>query len=270
MPIEAWITEYNLNDDLSNNVGTWAHALFNSIQTLKYLESPLITLVSTHAMTSNAVFGNIFGSTNGFEGLAAGQLPYNIPGSGMPTPQYGFTASGAALNEIALAMKGTEVKAHRIDFSNDANDIEYISYLGQPTTPSNYLNLYGWSFEKKEGFEAVIINLGFYAYEILNPCSLVSISTCNNVPQSMVQLVSNDPTAGITDILNNVTGKVRDLYTTEEVPITGSTLQIEPYSLTRIIYRNPNTVTVRITDDDICEGSETSVLVMVQVLSLKI
>ena len=262
--LEVWLTEYNMNDDVSHNVGTWAHGLFNAIQTLKYLESPIITRVSSHAMTSDAVYGNIFESDHGFEGLLAGQLPYNVQGipTSFPTEKYGFTASGAAQNEIALAMKGTEVIAHRIDFSPNAAAIGTITYTGQ-TTSSNLLNLYGWSFEKEEGFEAVILNLGRSPYSISNPSALTSTSLVTNIPLSMVQLTASDPTAGIGTIVTLPTSISLDeyLYTTGEIEIVGGMVSIPPHSLTRIIYRNPNTITIRLTDDVICEGTSTSVLV---------
>ncbi|MBK9638005.1 MAG: hypothetical protein IPO63_09355 [Bacteroidetes bacterium] len=114
------MTEYNLDESTGKNVGTWAHGLFNAIQTLTYLESPLITHINSHAMTSNAVFGNIFENEKGFTSMTSGQLPNNIgtPASAFKTDKYGFTASGAALNEIALALKGQSVIAHQIDFSD--------------------------------------------------------------------------------------------------------------------------------------------------------
>ncbi|MBK9317572.1 MAG: hypothetical protein IPM91_01210 [Bacteroidetes bacterium] len=74
-PLEVWLTEYNMNDDASSNVGTWAHGLFNAIQTLKYLESPLITHLGSHAMTSDAVYGNIFESDHGFSNLTQDNFP---------------------------------------------------------------------------------------------------------------------------------------------------------------------------------------------------
>ncbi|MBL7922571.1 MAG: hypothetical protein JNL88_00075, partial [Bacteroidia bacterium] len=262
--LEVWLTEYNMNDDASNNVGTWAHGLFNAIQTLKYLESPLITHLCSHAMTSDAVYGNIFESDRGFSNLLNGQLPYNVVDpDNFVTTTYGFTASGAAQNEIALAMKGTDVVAHRIDFSNDAAAIGTIGYAGQ-TTNSNLLNLYGWSFEKEEGFEAIILNLGNSFFAINSPSALTSISPVNNTPQSMVQLSAIEPTAGISSIVTlpvNTPLSIEHLYTTGEVDIVNGVVSIPPYSLTRIIYRNPGTITLRLTDDEICAGTTTTALV---------
>jgi len=268
-PLEVWLTEYNMNDDVSNNVGTWAHGLFNAIQTLKYLESPLITHLSSHAMTSDAVYGNIFESNRGFQNLAEGQLPENVKlvGAGnFETTPYGFTASGAAQNEIALAMKGTGVEAHRIDFSPNSTAIGNISYFdanGNYVTSSNLLNLYGWSFEKEEGFEAIILNLGQAFYSIGNPSDLTSINSITNVPQSMVQLTTIDPTTGLGSVVKlPVANQLNNnLYTTGEINIANGVVSIPPHSLTRIIYRNPGTITLRLTDDEICEGTTTSVLV---------
>ncbi|MBP6511407.1 MAG: T9SS type A sorting domain-containing protein [Bacteroidia bacterium] len=270
-PLEVWLTEYNMNDDLAKNVGTWAHGLFNAIQTLKYLESPLITHICSHAMTSDAVYGNIFESDRGFKGLSQNQLPFNVSTSSaanFSTTKFGFTASGAANNEIALAMKGNNVIAHKIDFSSNANDIGYITYIGtvgQTITSTEYLNLYGWSFEKEEGFEAVILNLGNRNYSISSSdlTLLTSYGLITTTPLSMVQLTCFNPTAGISQIYGPTstgTKGIHHLKTTGEIDIPGD-LILPPYSLTRIIYRNPNTITVRLTDDEICEGTTTSILV---------
>ncbi|MBK9637694.1 MAG: hypothetical protein IPO63_07690 [Bacteroidetes bacterium] len=56
-PLEVWLTEYNLDESTGKNVGTWAHGLFNAIQTLTYLESPLITHINSHAMTLTQFLG---------------------------------------------------------------------------------------------------------------------------------------------------------------------------------------------------------------------
>ncbi len=270
-PLEVWLTEYNMNDDLAKNVGTWAHGLFNAIQTLKYLESPLITHTCSHAMTSDVVYGNIFESDRGFKGLTQNQLPFNVStasSANFATTKFGFTASGAANNEIALAMKGNNVIAHKIDFSSNANDIGYITYIGtvgQTITSTEYLNLYGWSFEKEEGFEAVILNLGNRNYSISSAdlTKLTSFNSNTTIPLSMVQLTCFNPTAGISQIYGPTstgTKGIHHLKTTGEIDILGD-LILPPYSLTRIIYRNPNTITVRLTDDEICEGTTTSILV---------
>ena len=263
--MEVWITEYNMIDDNSKNVGTWAHGLFNAIQTLSFLESPLIAHLSSHSMTSDAVFGNIFESANGFSGLSSGQLPYNIiNASTYNTEKYGFTASGAALNEIALALRGTNVTGHRIDFSNDATAIGNISYYNNGNYQiSNHLNLYGWSFEKDEGYEAIILNLSNKNFVINNPCSLVNMSTGINcfTNLSAVQLNCRNPIAGIGEVVSTSTNAFDKLLASPETNIPSGVVNIPPYSLTRIIYRNPSTITVRLTDDVICEGTETSVLV---------
>jgi hypothetical protein len=268
-PLEVWLTEYNMNDDVSKNVGTWAHGLFNAIQTLKYLESPLITHLSSHAMTSDAVYGNIFESDRGFQNLMDGQLPDNVEVVGannFATTQYGFTASGAAQNEIALAMKGSNVIAHRIDFTTNSTAIGNISYYDENGNffTSSLLNLYGWSFEKEEGFEAIILNLGNIEYNLQTACSLGLFAASSNCPQSMVQLKAIDPTAGIGTIDLLPTGILLSerLYTTGEISIASpNQVSIPPHSLTRIIYRNPTTITVRLTDDEICAGTSTSALV---------
>ncbi|MBK9317573.1 MAG: T9SS type A sorting domain-containing protein [Bacteroidetes bacterium] len=164
-------------------------------------------------------------------------------------------------------MKGANVVAHRIDFSGDATDIGNISYYeanGSLTTSINLLNLYGWSFEKEEGFEAIILNLGNLEYDISDACSLGIFSTSSNCPQSIVQLKAIDPTAGIgsIDILPVGSLKQDRLYTSGEIPIAiPNHVSIPPYSLTRIIYRNPGRITLRLTDDEICKGTTTSVLV---------
>jgi hypothetical protein len=262
-PLEVWITEYNLNDDEGNTIGTWAHGLFNAIQTLKYLESPTITQITSHTMTSNAVFGNIFESTTGFMGLTSGQLPWNVALAGnqnFPTTKFGFTASGAAMNEIGLAMKGRNVEAHRIDFSADANTIGDITYTGLNVS-SNYLNLYGWTFEKEEGTEIIILNLGFKEFYVQNPCSL-GYSLNNYVcPDRMVQMTCLDPTAGIGSIVTTLPTNSSQLFTTGEINISGPGVNLPPFSLTRLIWRNPSTLTIRLTDHEICGNTQTSVLV---------
>ncbi len=138
--------------------------------------------------------------------------------------------------------------AHKIDFSSNASDIGYISYvgsLGEYITSTDYLNLYGWSFEKEEGFESIILNLGNKNYSISSSdiSSLTSYNSNMTTPLSMVQLTCFNPTAGISQIYGpSSTGSkgIHHLKTTGEIDIPGD-LILPPYSLTRIIYRNPNT-----------------------------
>jgi Secretion system C-terminal sorting domain len=267
-PLEVWITEYNLDETQGNNIGTWAHGLFNAIQTLTYLESPLITHISSHAMTSNAVFGNIFEDDHGFRSITAGQLPNNInnPNSFL-TKENGFTASGSALNEIALALKGNAVIAHRINFEDLPGDpIERISYFEENTlVPTNYLELYGWSFEKENGTEAIILNLGPNQYEFTALDEVGWYGGFYRNFTSMVQITSNEQTKGNGGV-NCPNLECDDpLISTNEVEInpisTTYPMVFPPYSLTRLIYRNPTVLSIRLTDEEICQGSETSLLV---------
>ena len=269
-PLEVWITEYNLDETQGNNIGTWAHGLFNAIQTLTYLESPLITHISSHAMTSNAVFGNIFENNRGFVSLTNGQLPTNIitPNT-FQTEENGFTASGAALNEIALALKGNAVIAHRINFEGLPGDpVERISYFEDNNLETtNYLELYGWSFEKENGTEAIILNLGpndyeftdfsdvgFYNGNTVNFTNYVQITSENNgeVNGNGGLWIGEYPAPDI--------GIDEPLYSSGEKPITGN-IVFKKYSLTRLIFRDPTFLSIRLTDDEICEGSQTSLLI---------
>ncbi|MBK9637695.1 MAG: hypothetical protein IPO63_07695 [Bacteroidetes bacterium] len=171
-------------------------------------------------------------------------MPNNIgtPASAFKTDKYGFTASGAALNEIALALKGQSVIAHQIDFSDPL--IKKIQYYKNEPLPSgswvttNYLDLYGWCFEKESGTEAIILNLGpnRYGFEEFDK---VGYYNCGPVSfQSMVQLTSADQTAGNGGValLNTLPTDFDDpLFTTTETiianPISSTAkLLLEPYS----------------------------------------
>ena len=198
---------------------------------------------------------------------SAGKNVNSIGPSNFDTDKYGFTASGAALNEIALALKGQNVIAHRIDFDNLlVQKIQYFNSINSNWVTTDYLDLYGWCFEKESGTEAIILNLGPNEYRYQAFDNVGRYNGSNVSFESMVQLTSSDQTAGNGGVLplGSTPPFAIDepIFTTNEINISSSAPLILPgYSLTRLIFRDPSILSIRLTDDEICVGSETSVII---------
>ncbi len=256
-PLQAWISEFNLTDKDSRNIGTWSHGLFTAVQTLRFLESSTITRICSHAMTADAVFGNIFESTTGFSQMQQSQLPYNIPDQNLyATRLFEFTAIGTALDQIAKAMRGSNIVARKIDFSDDAASIHNLAI--NASTTSQYLKLYGWVFEKAEGTEAVILNLGEETYD-LNYSNLFATQGGVNFER----ITAIDELAGIigNPSLNSTPLQVEELLTTQETP-AGISIELNPFSITRLIQRKQDQFTIRLSDNEVCSGSEFTAVII--------
>ncbi len=249
-PLEIWMTEYNMFDYENSYIGTWAHGLFNAIMTLKYLETPEITKVISHTMTSDAVFGNIFESNEAFDQVRChGILP-----NGSSPRQWEFTALGNALNQIALAMRNS-TSCQQIEFSS----IVYPILSSSPQYPQ----LYGWLFNSPQGKQAIILNLGNpqdeYNVDITDVFNGISTSnlyfeqlSCYSIDHAILGNAS--AVIGLNELTTNAIGGVL-----QPIPSSGVVL-LPGLTLTRISFKN-NEILARLTDNEICAGSSTTIVV---------
>lgn len=102
-----WITEYNLLYSDGNPkpdvpaFGTWAHALFVTLETLLLLDVPAVAAgrVNKHCLSSYAYSGALFLDTTSFD------FPLS-PDNSAPTQTWGTSGPGAALALLGAAMRG--------------------------------------------------------------------------------------------------------------------------------------------------------------------
>ncbi|MBP6511309.1 MAG: T9SS type A sorting domain-containing protein [Bacteroidia bacterium] len=245
-PLEIWITEFNNLDDDNSFIGTWPHGLFNAAMALKYLETPEISKVVSHTMTSDAVFGNIFESVNGFDDPRCHGV--------LPTPTYTtrtgeFTALGSALDQVGKALRGSN-HATRLDFEGLVPNL----VAGSNSFPV----LYGWKLENTITGQIQVIVINYSASGIYD----LSLPTNTFPPSSTLkyeELYSLDYNNVI--IGNAVSNPSNfELKSNINVPNANGTITLLPGSITRIFLQN-EPLQARFTDDEICSGTTTTLII---------
>ncbi|MBL0097719.1 MAG: hypothetical protein IPP46_15400 [Bacteroidetes bacterium] len=248
---EVWFTEYNLDDDLDIRTGTWAHGLLNTIMTLKYIESRDVTKVISHTMLSGAKYGNIFENDDAFRFIKCHGFPFilnpNLAGS-IPTLPIEKSALGTALDAVAYITRGS-VSATPILF-NGANKLGW----------SDYDELYGWKFEDAYGNDnSIIVNTGTTGY-YLNLSNIYSSVNASLFNAKRISAYSNSNVI-TQDAVNTIPqpNSTQNLYFTDNPwKLIGPVhlLFIPSYSIVVLKPLTTNaTVTARLSDDEICEGT---------------
>jgi hypothetical protein len=246
--LEIWITEYNLDDDNDKRTGTWAHGLLNAAMTLKYLETTEVTKAISHTMLTDAKFGNIFESDNAFEDVACHGSPANAV---ITTVAKEFSSIGTSLDMIARATRNS-VNAYPLVFSSTST-----------LSGTTYKDVYGWSFEDADGNQKMIVlNLSTQTNE-LNfssiPGSISSTTFTGRVVSAndLAYAIVGDP---VTSTLSN------DRLFEDNMPWNVSNIDnidMPPFSMLLLEQNdisNPY-YNARLTDDEICSGTSTTLVI---------
>ncbi|MBP6511584.1 MAG: hypothetical protein KA347_02815 [Bacteroidia bacterium] len=248
-PKEIWITEFNLDDDNDNRTGTWAHGLLVASLALNYLETPEITKIISHTMLAGGRFGNVFESNNAFNGLSC----HGDPQVGtIATRKAEKSALGTALDGVANTIRNA-IKATPLSFPNA--DILSNSI--------NFVDIMGWVFEDGHGFQkTIILNLSSYNYDIGVQSIYPGLDPIN-LSASLIQNFNN--THVILGDAGSISGNPQELEINSNPWITSnpSYISIPPFSML-VIQQNGNSGSirnVRLTDDVICSGSTTTLVV---------
>ncbi len=253
-PLEVWITEFNLLDQDEKRIGTWLHGLFNASMALTYLETEDITKVISHTLLTDGRFGNIFESNTGFSelkchGLNANHTPEIITREGE------FTAVGTALNLVASGLK-------------DATSATQILFPGahllvdENNLPTIYEGVYGWKFQKPNGQMAAIIMNVSGVYQAVDIFSNVFPGLSNSnfkataifANHNMYAIAGNPPTIPSTNL------DELHFYNPWRIAPSFVSLRALPFSMILLEYQTPF-VNAKLTDDEICTGSSTSLAV---------
>ncbi len=250
---EVWFTEFNLDDDLDLGTGTWAHGLLNTIMALKYIESRDVTKVISHTMLAGAKYGNIFENDDAFRFIECHGYPIVVNPNqigGIPTLPIEKSALGTALDAVAYITRGS-VSATPILF-NGANKL----------AGSDFDELYGWKFEDEYGNDnSIFVNTGTTGYYL----NLTNIySTVNPSLFNAKRIVAFNNSYVITqDAVNTIPqlNSTQYLYFTDNPwKLVGPThlLHIPAFSIVVLKPLTANaTVNARLSDDVICEGTNT-------------
>jgi hypothetical protein len=208
--LPIWFTEYDWTDTTDPVWGTWAHGLAVSTMTLLFLEEPRVQLVAKYTLVMDGVHGNIFDNTTGFSQV---NKRFTVPPNPPASIQWGRTAAGMALSEVATAA-GSAGQAVRLNF---------------PGTPmlnngkvTSYGVLYGWSFQNGATHRAVVLNLS-------NQPLTIDVSGLG-LSGAAYEQISGAP---FTYVTGGLSGSPTNLTeTTGTLP--GKTCALPPYSITRI------------------------------------
>lgn len=245
-PLEIWITEFNNLDDENSFIGTWPHGMFNATMALKYLETPEITKVVSHTMTSDAVFGNIFESETGFDDPKCHGV---LPTTPYTTRKGEFTALGSALDQVAKALRGSN-KATRLDFEGLVPNL----VAGSNSFPV----LYGWKLENTVTGQIQVLVINYSAIGIFD-LSLPSNTFPSGATLKYEEVYSLDYN---NVILGNAVSNPSnfELRGNINVPNANGTITLLPGSITRIFLQN-EPLQARFTDDEICSGTTTTLII---------
>jgi|JI10StandDraft_1071094.scaffolds.fasta_scaffold19357_2 hypothetical protein len=258
--LEIWITEYNLDDDNDKRTGTWAHGLLNAAMTLKYLETPEVTKAISHTMISDAKFGNIFESATAFENVRCHGLPDDdLQGVVITTEEGEFSAIGTSLNMIGRAMRNS-VNASPLIFSSTGTLYN-----------TNYKDFYGWSFADTQGdLRFIVLNLSTKAKEFDFSSIIATISP--STYSAIVVEALNFDYAIVGNPVTSLTNPPLDKLFQNNNPWTpqGLTIRMEPFSM---LLLEPNDMNnpwhhARLTDDVICTGTTTTLVIESNDLSI--
>ncbi len=245
--LDAWITEYNLTDPSFKIHGSWAHALYLSLFTLRLAEMAKVKLVTCQTMANDAARGLLFIDHEGYR-LPTG---WQTIDEKLITQPGGLTAGGLAIKQIADAMRFCTL-ATKLHFPN-----------GPTLVGSNYPGLYGWSFDKDLGDkQSILLNLTgqghyvqindlapFSAMEQIyaaNPLLFVTGHVYHHAPESgwynavHYDYASNTWTPARYDSLH-----VR-------IPEGVTTIYLPPYSITRLYVLNTAGVWLRQSGNAVC------------------
>ncbi|MFN8154068.1 MAG: T9SS type A sorting domain-containing protein [Bacteroidia bacterium] len=254
-PFEIWVTEFNLDDGDDIRLGTWMHGLYNAAMSLTYLETDEIAKVTTHTMLSDAVFGNIFENSNAFDPVNChGLLPTSYV-----TRQGEFTALGTSLDYVARAIQNATT-AQQIEFPNahllvDANNI-----------PTQHPALYGWLFNKPNGHQAILI-LNLCAFTQVIDLFTNVLNGQSNADFNSTLISANDLSYAILGDAQTVQPGIDDLNELRSespnwltLPGSIDAVDMPPFSLLYLESNAPYDIS-RLTDDEICTGSSTTLVV---------
>lgn len=244
---QTWITEYNLFDRGPYYIhGTWAAGLFAAAMTLNWLEDENITKVNMHTMTGNALWSNVFSSTDGFD-----LLGFTPPPSAPSSIKWELTATGNAMNLIGEALKNATA-VEPLTFSISGNSPPNIDpdYLGD-----NHPVLYGYKFTKPDADETVIINLheiGDYEFTISDLMSGSYVGYEFEIMEGnpFYHVVGN-ATTGIL-IPGNALGQPVLITTGMNSTSMNSTIRLTGYSILRVRGIKSTALTIIASDDKVC------------------
>ena len=198
-----WVTEYNLLFSDSSPkpdvpaFGTWAHALFVTLETLLYLDIPAVAAgrVNKHCLASYAYSGALFLDTTSFN------FPLS-PDASLPTKTWGISGPGAALGLLGAASRAATATAP-LAFSPNPPV--------HPAGGAAYPSLVGRSFTGgAAGAAALIVNLA------AEPAALAASAVAGYSSYTTLA-AAGAPTAGV----NNDAKLAR---VTGAVPVAGLTM----------------------------------------------
>ncbi len=187
--VGAWITEYNMSDQLHQVPGSWAHGLFMSAMTLQYLEFAKIKHIYAQTMTLDAHQGAFFVDDHGFDfdgspihsSVQLITLPWQLTAVGN-----GMKLIGEAMREntqaIKLSFKTSEVikvgltdtvlYGWKFNRPNSTYNIEQVIILNLGgTDKSVLLSEFEWATSVGAGYEQISVATGKKSY--LNPIAYV-------------------------------------------------------------------------------------------------
>ncbi|MCY7409846.1 MAG: hypothetical protein LH473_06200, partial [Chitinophagales bacterium] len=251
--LDAWVTEYNMNEKLFKIHGSWTQSLFFSIITLRMLEFEKIKFATCQTFVNDATRGMLFNNSKGYSLFS----DFESIDPTLYTQPWAYTASGLSMKMIADAMR----------YSTNANMLNF------PNAPrlenSNYPTIYGWTFDKELGDkQSILINLSAETQAIdithLLPASAYEQISCKN-PLTFItgKVWWNSP-------YNGYYNSVEHNYSTNtnapanfdsvniKIPANKSVIYLPPYSITRLYVLNQSSVWLRQTDDNVCAKDENS------------
>ncbi|MBS1659313.1 MAG: right-handed parallel beta-helix repeat-containing protein [Bacteroidetes bacterium] len=152
---EIWITEYNLAEKSKVIHGSWAHALFTTLQTMLMMQEENITHATLQNASSDGVRGLLFERLDGLDKKAYGNFPAPHDCSGCTTNvQWDYTALGNSMRLFATAIRGM----------TNAAPVDFVAapYFGDDP---NHKKIYAWIFADNSDVanattrNAIILNL---------------------------------------------------------------------------------------------------------------
>ncbi|MEO5673707.1 MAG: T9SS type A sorting domain-containing protein, partial [Chitinophagales bacterium] len=245
--LDVWVTEYNLTDKSFIIAGSWAHAMYLSILTMRLLEFPQVKMALCQTFANDAGRGLFFTDARGYK---FGSKWATID-SLTETQPWAFTAGGLCVKMITDAMR----------FSTSA---AMLSFPHAPLIPnSEYPVLYGWTFDKDLGDkQSVILNLSDQPQQIdvraLQPANAFEQVSCKNPLLFFTGKVYwNQPYNNFYKAVdynyNNGTETPANFDSiSAKIPAGTTTIFLPPYSITRLYALNQNTVWFRKSGPKVC------------------
>jgi hypothetical protein len=246
--LETWITEYNLTDRGIIIHGSWAHALFATMQTLLMMEDETITQVMLDNASSDGVRGLLFQNIHGLNPSSYDRFIAPYSDENQHNEEWQYTALGNSMRLVTEAMSGMSY-AYKVNIPGAP------SFPGDPSHKTIYATAFGdaSSWSNCTTKNVIVLNMNSTLQDF--GLSFIDGNIINGIYEQLYHnegtyqnqvFVGGNAVFGSFDYVTTP-GGYPTIHTTldpanpvSSSDISSTTLSLKPYSVTYIRYSASN------------------------------